>query len=264
MYVFTEYRLCEVSYNEGFLKDVQKNNTMKLLTQDSIFVKMKCSDLATLECEYCKVSFTKQVKYVKQAIKGNKKIKCNFCSRKCSSSSQNTRINVLCTQCRKIFKKPKKRILENNFCSSSCSAIYSNKKRANIYYCKNCSTKLNHKKIYCSKICEHSFTYSDYIEKWKNGAVSGGENGKISNYLRKFMLEKSNNKCQICGFNTSHPLDGKPVLHIDHINGNWLDNSENNLRVLCPNCHSLTVNFGCRNIGSGRHRALKKSGYSHR
>ncbi|MDP3014825.1 MAG: HNH endonuclease [bacterium] len=47
--------------------------------------------------------------------------------------------------------------------------------------------------------------------------------------------------CEQCGW-AKRTDDGYLPLELDHINSNRHDNRLENLRILCPNCHSLTTN----------------------
>jgi hypothetical protein len=45
-------------------------------------------------------------------------------------------------------------------------------------------------------------------------------------------------KCELCGWCERAP-DGRVPVELDHVNGDRFDNRLENLRILCPNCHSL-------------------------
>ena len=65
--------------------------------------------------------------------------------------------------------------------------------------------------------------------------------------LRKRLLHERNNTCEECGCGNIY--NGKPLsLELEHIDGNSLNNQIENLKILCPNCHSQTSTFRGRNV----------------
>lgn len=164
----------------------------------------------------------------------------------------------LCKQCGKPIPYEKK---DNVFCSQSCSAIYTNtergsKTRKHNRFCINCGKELVDDQVYnryCCHACQHEYQYKQYIDRWKKGEETG-VTGKydISEYIRRYLFDKYNSSCQLCGWNKINPKSGKVPLQIHHIDGNCLNNKEENLQLLCPNCHSLTDTFGNLNQKSSR------------
>lgn len=129
-------------------------------------------------------------------------------------------------------------------------------RKRKIIYCKYCGVLLNNShKIYCNNICQMNYQYNEYINNWKKGNENGlkGKYG-LSNHIRRYMLEQNNYKCSKCGFDGINPFSKKSVLEIHHIDGNYKNNNEYNLDVLCPNCHSMTNNYRSQNKNGRKER----------
>lgn len=62
---------------------------------------------------------------------------------------------------------------------------------------------------------------------------------------RLFAAELKQKRCEECGW-AKTTKDGYLPLELDHINGDRHDNRLENLRILCPNCHSLKPTYRSR------------------
>jgi hypothetical protein len=68
---------------------------------------------------------------------------------------------------------------------------------------------------------------------------------RLKRALRELGVEE---RCASCGIETLWL--GEPLpLEVDHIDGNWRNNRMENLRLLCPNCHSTTDSYRGRSKG---------------
>lgn len=185
-----------------------------------------------------------------------------------------------CKYCGEIIPYNKR---ENEFCCSSCAASFNNKGRRHtletkkklskkaqehsknfngdyneysLKYCKNCGKLLtNGQKHFCSLQCLKDYKYNNYIQQWKEGTIDGlsGEYN-LSKHIRKYLIEKHNNKCELCGWCEVNTYTNTIPLEIHHIDGNYKNNTEENLQFLCPNCHALTETYKAHNKNGRKER----------
>jgi len=198
-------------------------------------------------------SISKTLNRTKRSIKE----KANKLGHTYSMYNQVEIIDKKCPICGKTFSVSKndKQRMSQIFCSQSCSAIENNKKRKKVKkqnYCENCGKEL-HRGKYCNHDCQWEHTYKEYIKRWKNGEENGmsGEYN-TSRHIRRYMFEKYNNSCSRCGWNQENKYTNKIPLELEHIDGNHKNNKEENLDLICPNCHSLTETYKGANKGKGR------------
>ena len=184
---------------------------------------------------------------------------------------------TLCEQCRSPMPYDKRK---NRFCNQSCAAKRNNTlfpKRENIgieekrsrriakivdtltiqvkkYHCKQCNGELtsNTQTFFCSSKCSEDHQREKQFERVERGEKVGVR------ALRNYLIHTRGRKCEECGWDKINPKSNKCPVQMEHVDGNSENNSLDNLKLLCPNCHSLTPTFGALNRGNGRHYRRKR------
>lgn len=144
-------------------------------------------------------------------------------------------------------------LTENYFCSVQCSNN-SRTKLPTLCYCgKNTSS---HNNKYCSVRCGAELITAYKINEWLNGTTAGwtGKTRQLRIFVRRHIKETRGSSCQECGWDEIHPCEGNSLTEVDHIDGNAENCVPENLKILCPNCHSKTPTFRARNRKSKRLR----------
>ena len=119
------------------------------------------------------------------------------------------------------------------------------KEERNCIICQKSIINKHYKQKTCSPSCgsksKNNLIYENYIKDWKKGANPGGDIkfGKVSGHVRKYLFFKYSNRCAECGWGELNEFTNSIPLEVEHIDSNPTNHKENNLTLLCPNCHSL-------------------------
>lgn len=119
---------------------------------------------------------------------------------------------------------------------------------------KECSWTHQKSNKFCSQVCSAKYRGIQHREQFFSGLLKKPIDRPTA---RKYLAEARGYKCEVCGLSD---WQGKSItLHVDHVNGDPSNDRPENLRLLCPNCHSQTEFLGGANKGRGRGaQGLKK------
>ena len=107
--------------------------------------------------------------------------------------------------------------------------------------CAFCGKSVPNRNKYCDNLCQVRAQRKKKIEEGKADPRT----------IKNFLIETRGSKCWSCD---SEEWMGQPIpLELEHVDGNSQNNSLDNLKILCCNCHAPTPTFKNRNKGNGRH-----------
>jgi hypothetical protein len=109
-----------------------------------------------------------------------------------------------------------------------------------------------------NRVIPHSERYKNASDDSKNKMV--WNKGKFTNTIfeygsggnhRGLLIKERGHRCEMCNNTMWNEL---PItLELEHIDGDKLNNTKDNLKLLCPNCHSQTPTWRRRKVKYKKH-----------
>lgn len=178
---------------------------------------------------------------------------------------------TLCLFCKNPLDYEKRK---HKFCSHSCSQKLHNigiRRHGNDpKKCLLCNNDFRHSGKFCSSKCFHGYSFKKWVEKIEKlgyfEGFKGNDSGGGVAKPKKYVLQKQNGRCSICGINE---WLNKPVPFVlDHIDGDSTNWKIENIRVICRNCNGQLPTYCGRNRGRGKRTVINLRGkdgiYTHR
>lgn len=148
----------------------------------------------------------------------------------------------------------------NTFCGKACAAKANGRVPKGLNrspkHCKHCGALVGERH---NKYCDDCIARRVYDPK--SSANMALAELKTDSTRRKWLLERREHKCEHCGLTQ---WQGRPIpLELHHEDGDTDNNTEENLRLICPNCHALTHTHRRRNIlKNGKRQLMRRKRYA--
>jgi hypothetical protein len=111
---------------------------------------------------------------------------------------------------------------------------------------------------FCSSSCCGKYKTNTLVKEWLFGNLSAlNAGGQMKDWVKNWVKDRDNYTCVLCGWSKQNPITGTIPVEVDHIDGDHKNNSPNNLRTICPNCHSLTDTW--KNTGNTKDKMRGRS-----
>jgi hypothetical protein len=148
-------------------------------------------------------------------------------------------MTIVCEICDKVFSSYRQLNGHKSIHRLGGRYTVSRKKNKQSNFCLNCNYETHNTK-FCKISCQH-----EYNKKISHSKILKEKKSSFFK-LKQYIIETKGYKCELCNIGSTWnklPL----TLHCDHIDGDSDNNTLDNLRIVCPNCHSQTDTWCGRN-----------------